>query len=147
MDDDPGKMQRAGARYFAVIGTLLQLGLPMGLLGTAFTPLPSIESVSGGHPTDGSSLFAAMHRSADIAKTIFLSGVAVSVVGLVLVVLALTRFRYRSEWLFWFLTVYSALLLLVIPIGTVVGVFFLVYCLTRRYEFLDKSRLASRGEA
>ena len=42
------------------------------------------------------------------------------------------KFRYRAEWFFWFLIIYGILL-----VGTPFGIFFLVYCLVYRREFLN----------
>jgi hypothetical protein len=66
------------------------------------------------------------------------AGLVFSVVGLVLLCIALFGYRYRAEWFFWFLVIYGALLLLGFPVGSVVGLVFLVFCLTRREEFLNR---------
>ena len=59
-------------------------------------------------------------------------GLALGVIGLVFLVIALVKFRYRAEWFFWFLMIYGSLL-----IATPFGIFFVVYCLVHRREFVS----------
>jgi hypothetical protein len=74
-----------------------------------------------------------------------------ALIGLVLLSVSLTAFRYREKWFFWFLAIYSWPLLFFFPIGTGFGLFFLIYCLSRREEFLGgatvRTEAAKRGFA
>ena len=65
-----------------------------------------------------------------------LVGFGLSIIGLILLCIALFGCRYRAEWFFWFMVIYGGVLLLSFPIGTVVGIMFLVFCMTPRHEFL-----------
>jgi hypothetical protein len=69
-----------------------------------------------------------------IATTI---GLFVSLIGLVLICLALFVSRYREPWFYWFLVIYGITLLIAFPVGTVLGVMLLVYCVTNKAEFLS----------
>lgn len=64
-------------------------------------------------------------------------GLGFSLVGLVLIGIALFASRYRAPWFFWFLVIYGGLLLFNFPVGTVFGIFILVYCLTNKTQFLS----------
>ena len=56
--------------------------------------------------------------------------------GNFLFVLALVARRYRAVWFFWFICIWSVLSAPSFPIGTGFGIFFLVYALSRKEEFL-----------
>jgi hypothetical protein len=64
-------------------------------------------------------------------------GILIGIVGLILMLIALIKQQYRAEWFFWFLIIYSLILFGTFPFGTIFGIFFLVYCLTKRREFLN----------
>ena len=59
-------------------------------------------------------------------------GLVIGIVGLILLIIALVKYRYRAEWFFWFLVVYGGVL-----IATPFGIFFVVYCLVHRREFVS----------
>ena len=127
------KSNRTG-RALAILGLLLQIG-PLVGMGCAMVSMVSFQDklmVRGG--VDQSALQLPLAQM--FAPVII--GFAVGVVGAVLMVLALTVCRYRAEWFFWFVVVFGVLSLGAFPIGTGFGVFFLVYALTKRDEFLKK---------
>ena len=76
--------------------------------------------------------------SANISEVLIATvvGLGLSIIGLVFLCVALFGCRYRAEWFFWFLVMYGGLLLFGFPIGTAVGIVLLVFCITRRHEFL-----------
>ena len=123
-------------RKLALTGAWLQLGPVIGAAGAAigmmraFTTLAEAPGVSD-----------PQRLSANISEVLIATaaGLVLSVVGLILLCIALFGYRYRAEWFFWFLVIYGAILLLGFPVGTVVGLVFLVFCLTRRHEFLNRS--------
>lgn len=53
--------------------------------------------------------------------------------------LALLACRYRAPWFFWFLLVISFPLLLLCPVGTGFGIWFLFYLRKHRQEFTSKT--------
>jgi hypothetical protein len=63
------------------------------------------------------------------------AGIAVALVGLILVIIAITACRYRSVWMFWFLCIYGGLMSFsyFFPFG----LFFLIYALVKKDEFLQ----------
>jgi hypothetical protein len=63
-------------------------------------------------------------------------GFGVSLAGLALICIALFRYRYRAKWFFWYLTISSCILLFGFPVGTIIGVIILSFCLARKHEFL-----------
>lgn len=63
-------------------------------------------------------------------------GVAFSLVGWVLMCVALFASRYRAPWFFWFLVIYGGTLLCSFPVGTGFGIIILAYCFTHKAQFL-----------
>ncbi|QYY35715.1 hypothetical protein [Ruficoccus sp. ZRK36] len=43
--------------------------------------------------------------------------------------------KYRAKWFFWFLIVYSTLMLTAIPVGTLLGIGLLIFLIVKRKEF------------
>ena len=115
----------------SVCGVALQIGIVVALLSIMPGLLSALSTLSASGIGDPASLVGA-------AGEVF-SGAAVGLVlgllGLVLLSVALVGSRYRAGWLFWFLSVYGIFLLVVVPVGTAFGIFFLVYIRTHRQEF------------
>jgi len=63
-------------------------------------------------------------------------GMVVALIGAVLILIAVMSSRYRGQWLFWLMVSLGALYLLAFPLGTLIGIAFLVSALTRPHEFL-----------
>ena len=119
-------------RRVALVGAFLQLGPLIGLVGTfvgIIRAFYTLESSSSGDPA---------RLSANVTGALYATaaGLVLSVVGLILIYVALFRYRYRAEWFFGFLLIYGGVLLAGFPIGTVFGIVILSYCLMRRNEFL-----------
>ncbi len=60
--------------------------------------------------------------------------------SIVLIMIALIRYRFRSVWLFWFIIFFSLYSLPSFPVGTVVGVGALVFCYLREHEFRENKQ-------
>lgn len=66
-------------------------------------------------------------------------GFGMSLIGLVLICISLFALRYRAKWFFYFCVIYGFGLFLVFPLGTVFGLVFVIFCLTRKPEFLHNT--------
>ncbi len=122
---NPGKV-------LAILGTALQLG-PIASLLNAFPGIDNAFRAVVHHGLgDPVTLLPAFAEIAGWAVV----GLAIGAAGLILLTIALAGKGYRRPWFFWFLVSYGGLLVPVFPVGTGFGTFFLVYCLTRRQEFL-----------
>jgi hypothetical protein len=133
-------------KLLAIIGTVLQLAPCIWVVAYVVTVVRMFKT-AGRSPTVDlhqplkflEDTVAEMNSILGNALVLMLVGLGLGIAGLVLLIIALTSSRYREEWFFWFLIVYGVLLLGGFPIGTAVGVFFIVYCLTKRREFLHRS--------
>jgi hypothetical protein len=121
-------------RNLAIAGAVCQLGPIIGLAGTVIGMMGAFNAIgSSGAGIGDPSMLSSSIGHVLISTAI---GFIVGIIGLVLLIVSLTGCRYRAEWFFWFLIVYGVLALTVFPVGTAFGVFFLVYGLSKRHEFL-----------
>jgi hypothetical protein len=123
----PNTVTTIPGRSTALIGAWLQLLFVPGAIGGAFAFGYAVDGPAATDPDFITRLVL-----------IFGIGLMVGIVGLVLLCVALLSNRYRAGWFFWFLVLYGSLLILIIPVGTAFGLFFLIYCLARRREFLGR---------
>jgi hypothetical protein len=66
-------------------------------------------------------------------------GLFAGVLGIILLIISLVSLRFRAEWFFWFLMIYGFVLLWPFFCTTPIGIFFIVYCLTKRHEFFNRT--------
>ena len=66
-----------------------------------------------------------------------LIGLAISILGAILILLAIYTTDYRAPWLLTALFVIGLLLTLAFPIGTLFGIALLVTAAVKRHEFLN----------
>lgn len=123
-------------------GAFFQLGPLLGLTGTVIGMVHAFITLSSSSTSDPQRLSANM-GNALIATTI---GLGFCLVGLVFINIALFGMHYRAPWFFWFLMVYGGVLLLGFPVGTVMGVALLAFCLMRKEEFLAPSAATGRKQ-
>ena len=62
-------------------------------------------------------------------------GALLSIVSLILLAIAVMGLNYRKSWFFWALVIYSILLLIIIPIGTLFGLMVLTALVLNRKKF------------
>jgi biopolymer transport protein ExbB/TolQ len=119
-------------RNLAIAGAACQLGPSIGLAGTVIGMMGVFDTLDSSGLSDPSRLNESISQVLISTE----AGLIIGTVGLILFTVSLTGCRYRAEWFFWFLVIYGFLALFAFPVGTAFGVFFLVYCLTKRHEFL-----------
>lgn len=127
-------MESSSGKTLAVTGALLQLGPVVGLLGTLIGMMGAFRTLGSG------GIAEPQHLGANIGVVLCATaaGLALGLMGLVLLCIALFSCCYRAEWFFWFLVIYGGILLCGFPVGTVLGIIILVYCLTHRAQFLTR---------
>jgi hypothetical protein len=125
----------SAGKNLAITGAFMQAGLPIGVIWTVMGMTNAFGSLgpSGvGNPAQLSHIIGGVL----IASVM---GAVISLIGAVLIFVSLLRYSYRAEWFFWFLVIYGGVSLLVPPVGTVIGIIFLVYALTNRTRFFRKT--------
>ena len=112
----------------AITGAALQSSLVVVLFKIA----PFLSTLATSGIGDPSSLVPAFEEFIPYCAVEF----TLALLGLILLGVALVFHRYRAPWFFRFLVGYGVLLLPVVPVGTAFGLFFVIYCLTHRREFV-----------
>lgn len=118
-------------KSLAITGVFLQLGTLIGMAGTVIGMFRAFNTLGASGTSDPQQL-------AESIGTVLIYtaiGLSLSLIGLVLICIALFASSYRAVWLFWFLFIYGCILLCIYPAGTVIGVLLLIYCLINKDEF------------
>ncbi len=116
--------------FIAKLGAWLQLAQVIGLAGTVTGMMKAFRELGTSGTSDPAKLSGAIGEVL-IASA---AGIAVSFIGLLLVLIAITACRYRAVWMFWFLCLYGGLM--IFSYFFPFGLFFLIYALVKKDEFL-----------
>lgn len=121
-------------QWFAIIGAVLQLASLIGLAGTVLGIKRTFESLN----QEPQRVVDPMQLSDSIGSAWISAGwgFAASFLGIVLICVAVFARQYRARWLFWFMVVGGALLILAFPSSGIFGVALLVIALSKRHEFI-----------
>ncbi len=116
--------------FIAKLGAWLQLAQVIGFAGTVNGMRKAFLTLKTSGAGDPEKLSGAIGEVLMAAA----GGIAVSLVGVILVIIAITVCRYRAVWMFWFLCLYGGLMTptYFFPFG----LFFLIYGLVKKDEFL-----------
>ena len=119
---------RTGNRL-ARCGAWMQIGFILWLIA-----LPSTQHLRAifQHGTAAVSPLSLLEK---IALTVGCIGAIAWFAGMLALLIAVTAFRCRAKWLFAFLIICGAAILVARPFGTAFGVFFIVFALLKRKEF------------
>lgn len=122
--------------FIAKLGAWLQLAQIVGFGGTVIGMMQSFKVLSDSGRSDPAMLSEAI-GGVLISSVV---GIALSLIGIVLVIIAITARRYRSVWMFWFLCIYGGLMSFshFFPFG----LFFFIFALVKKDEFLKPQVLA-----
>ena len=131
-------VSRSKGHWLAVIGAWMQVAPVLGMIGTIIGMMRAFEAHGSADPSQVGEL---SQLSAAIGEAMIATfvGMLIALLGAVLMLVAVLSCRYRSPWLFWVFIVLGLLYLMAFPLGTLIGVVFLVVALTKRLEFLPPS--------
>lgn len=115
--------------FIAKLGAWLQLAQFIGFAGTIAGMMKAFRVLG----TAGTSNPAKLSRAIGEVLWSSFAGIAVSLVGVIFVLIAITACRYRAVWMFWFLCIYGGLMIFshFFPFG----LFFLIFALVKKEEF------------
>lgn len=124
--------------FIAKLGAWLQLaqviGFAIGLARTAPIWMKLFHEIGSGTPGDPALLSAIIGEILIATMITTAGGIALSLAGIILVILSITVCRYRAVWMFWFLCLYGGLI--IFSYFFPFGLFFLIYGLMKKDEFL-----------
>ena len=133
MTKSPTRPTRSRGHWFAIIGALMQIAPVLGMIATVAWMVRSFAALNTSPSgTSDPSQLGALIGEALIATFV---GMLISLVGAILLLLAVFPMRYRSPWLYWLLILLGSLYLLAAPLGTIIGIVFLLVASTKRQEF------------
>jgi hypothetical protein len=118
-------------KRLAIAGLVLQLGPIIGFAATIIGMVRAFNKLASG----------GLGRPEALAEDIGLAiigtaiGLSVGIVGLVLIFVALIKFKYRERWFYWVMMGMSMWWLVGFPVGTVLGILTVVYLVSNRREF------------
>ncbi|MFW5882990.1 MAG: MotA/TolQ/ExbB proton channel family protein [Verrucomicrobiota bacterium] len=129
-------MQETPGRKLALWGAWLQLGGVLGILATVVGMLSAFGTASESGATSAQLL------AEEISAALFTAyiGFFIALAGFILIAIAVFAKKYRSPWLFWFLLIYAALLVLNVaafPVGALLGAALIIFLVIKRQEFLN----------
>mgnify|MGYP001557316094 CR=1 FL=1 len=123
--------------FIAKLGAWLQLAQFIGFAGTVKGIMKAFEALGTATPSeDPGHLRMAI---GEVLKSAF-TGICISLIGILLILISIVVCRYRAPWMFWFLCLYGGLMTptYFFPFG----LFFLIYALVKKEEFLRPSASA-----
>ena len=122
-------------RKTALAGAWLQLGPVIGFIASVAALMRAFNF----SPARGTGDAAALSEGISTALLPCAIGSVFGLIGTVLLLVALFAREYRAKWFYWFMMIYSILLLTAFPVGTVVGIICLVHITKRKEEFLAEA--------
>ncbi len=133
MPEPQKRVSRSRGHWLAVIGAWIQIVPVLGMIGTVIGMVRTFTSLTAHSGIGDPSQLSAIIGEVLIATFV---GMLIALIGAIMLLVAVFSMRYRSPWLFCLLIVLGALYLLAFPLGTIIGVVFLVVALTKRQEFV-----------
>ena len=120
-------------KRLAICGVILQFGFVIGVVGTVIGMICAFAELTQGGETNIEAL-AAHISLALYAKVV---GLLVSLVGVILLFVALFGKKYRASWFKTAMWIIAILWMFSIPIGTILGIVVIVYLSKHKEEFTE----------
>ncbi len=127
-------------KIIALSGSILQIGPIVGILGTITGMIKTFEAITVYGTGDPETMSAGISEALVTTEI----GLMLGFVGTVFLYVALLSNEYRGRWFYKFMTIYSYLNLIAIPVGTIVGIFTLKYLKRRKDEFFGNENGANQ---
>ena len=130
-------------KQLAILGTALQLGILVGLIGTIIGMLKAFSEMSNSQEMDQQTL------ADNIASALYYqaTGLIIASIGAIILLIVLWGIKYRAPWFRIALWIISLLWLITFPAGTFLGIIVMVYLYNHHNEFAEHSPPGGRGEA
>jgi hypothetical protein len=124
MNDQKGKT-------LAIIGAIFSLGPVLGMVGSVVAMVLAFQTMGAKGAASPEAL------AANIGLHIFsqAAGILLGAIGIIFILIALLRVKYRAPWFFNAGCVVSVLWMFGFPIGTIAGIMLLIYLQKHKTEF------------
>ena len=122
-------------KYLALTGLVLQLGPVFGMMSTAACMIQAFSRLQNTTSTQAPEALAS-----DISLALYSTAICmgVSIVGIILLCIALFGTKYRAPWFKTAMWILSILWLFNIPIGTIIGIIVMIYLSNHKNEFTQQ---------
>ena len=136
-------MNETKGRQLAIWGLILQLGFLVGVGGTVVGVMRAFSRMAA----DGSAQLSDVAPGISTALHSTVAGMMISVVGAVLLLVALFGVRFRAKWFYQTMWVLGILWLVNVPIGTIAGIVVIIHLVNHKEEFTepDIGQVSSEG--
>ena len=121
-------------KYLAITGLVLQLVPVFGMVSTAASMIRAFSQLQN------ASTQAPEALASDISLALYTTaiGMGVSIIGIILLCIALFGTKYRAPWFKTAMWILSIVWLFNIPIGTIIGIIVIIYLSNHRNEFTQQ---------
>lgn len=124
--------QSKPGRKLATIGAWLQIGPPLGMVGTIFGMVQAFDALGQSGIGDP----ARLSKSIGWVLCTSATGWGLGIIGVILLCIAAFGYGYRTAWMFWIFVVYSTLLFFHPPYGSIIAAFLMFFTLRSARSFL-----------
>ena len=126
---------KENGKQLAIWGIVLQFGFLIGLAGTVIGMLRAFAELAQENAAQPEAL------ASDISLALYTTagGMVVSLIGGILLLVALFGTKYRASWFKTAMWILAVLWLFSIPIGTILGIIVMVYLSKHSNEFTEPS--------
>ena len=128
-------------KIVALTGAILQVGPIFGILGTITGMIKTFEAITVSGTGNAEALSAGISEALVTTEI----GLTLGFIGTIFLYVALLSNKYRSAWFYKFMMIYSILNLIMIPVGTIVGILTLKYLKRRKDEFFEDQNRANKS--
>ena len=118
-------------KWLALIGSVLLLGLPIGIISTVISMIETFQSIT--LYGDGYPKVMAGGISQALISTVL--GVIVALPGAFLVSLSILVFRHRRPWVYRVSVLASVFTFLLFPVGTLIAIIILVRLIRNKQSY------------
>ncbi len=124
---------KENGKQLALWGVILQFGFLIGIAGTVVGMLRAFAELSKNSEAQPEAL------ASDISLALYTTagGMVLSLIGAVLLLVALFGARYRAAWFKTAMWILAVLWLFSIPIGTILGIIVMLYLSKHSNEFTE----------
>ncbi len=122
-------------KQLAIWGLVLQLGSVLGLFCTIIAMVRYFSGLADSGTVQASALVQEISKVLGPAAV----GSVFGLIGIILILVALFRIRYRTPWFRTMLRVLSILWLMSFPIGTILGIVVIIYLARHKDEFTEQT--------
>ena len=127
------KIMKENGKQLALWGVVLQFGFLIGFAGTVIGMIRAFAEVTKNSEVQPQTL------PSDISLALYTTagGMILSLIGVVLLLVALFGAKYRASWFKTAMWILAVLWLFSIPVGTILGIIVMIYLSKHSNDFAD----------